>query len=96
MRTGRVSNVTTIDTLIVEGVNNCFAGRILRDTAHENRFMTIASKGSSGICSATAGAKLDFININLGAKLELVKKAAAISAEIVVINKVDVLQGRTD
>ena len=91
LKTIKVSDVARIDTLIVEGIDDSLASWIVGDTAHEDRFVTIAGEGSSGISCAAASAELYFIDIDFCAELNLVEVAALVGAKIVMVDKIDVL-----
>ena len=68
-------------------------GSIIGDAAHKDGFMIITSKGRGSISGATAGAEINFVDVDFGAKLDLIEVAALVDAKIVVINKINVLKG---
>lgn len=91
-----ISNVARINTFVVEGIEDGLASRIFGDAAHKNGFVAAARKSSSSVCGAAAGAEFDFVDVDLGAELQLIEKAVAIGAKIVMIDEINVLKGRAD
>ena len=87
-----ISNIACINAFAVQDVDNCLAGWVVCDAAHKDAFVAVAGEGCSGISGSAAGAKVNFININLGAKFKLIEKAFFVGAKIVVIHQEDVLK----
>ena len=86
-----VGNVAGIDAFFVERRENGGAGRIVGNTAEKDGFMIVASESSGSIGSTAASAEFDTVDVYFRTKFDLVEKSAAISAEIIVVNEVDVL-----
>ena len=86
MRSGQVGNIAAIDTFFVKRGNNSSAGGIVSNAAHKDGFMTIASKSGGGISGAAACAKFDLVDIDFGAKLDLIEETTLVGAEVVMVN----------